>query len=285
MPILLPFAFGGLVVTTVGLGMKRALEELGPPPTPEELRVREARAKHRDAVDVLRAVRRRTRERARGHGERQARALLECVEPFHALLARLERWELVRPAEVLSSSAQATLRALPEGFTPPPARASWPLLGAGRPVPSLLAPVVAWLDGGWLEETAPVVVDGAPLYEAVAVERFAHGSPAELLRAFESATAQVRRATAFLDALHTRLEVLDARLGSLHTRASAQLAYLDASSFEEGGPEPRERLRRLGQLMDSLAGVLRTPVLDAQGRLTELPDVPLPVEPFGRFQA
>lgn len=282
MPILLPFAFGGLVVTSVGLGMKRVLEELGPPPSPEELRVREARARHREAVDVLRAARRRTRERARTHGERQARALLECVEPFRALLARLERWELARASELLSSSAQATLRALPEGFVPPPARTAWPLLGAGRPVPSPLAPVVAWLDGGWLEESAPVVVDGAPLYESVAVERFVHGPPAELLRAFESAHAQVRRATVFLDALHARLEVLETRLASLHTRASAQLAYLDAGSFEEGGPEPRERLRRLGQLMDSLAGVLRTPVLDAKGRLAELPDVQLPVEPFGR---
>lgn len=78
------------------------------------------------------------------------------------------------------------------------------------------------------------------------------------------------RTTSFLGALRTRLTALEQRVAGLHGRASAQLAYLDAASFEAGGEEPRERLTRLAVLVGQLAVLLRAPVLSSEGRLTPL---------------
>jgi len=49
MPFFIPIAMGGLVLTALGLGVKRVLEE-GEPATPKEARVRDARERHREAL-------------------------------------------------------------------------------------------------------------------------------------------------------------------------------------------------------------------------------------------
>ena len=75
---------------------------------------------------------------------------------------------------------------------------------------------------------------------------------------------------AFLEAVHQTLE-MHVRVATLHGKATAQLAYLDAASFEQGRPEPRERLLRLGALMSALAESLRLPVLRQSGELAPAP--------------
>lgn len=264
MPFFLPFAFGGLVLTAVGLGVRRVLEEVAPS-TPEAARVREARERHRGALEALRSARHRLGERSRVHVARRARVLAEVVEPFRELLARLERWEYARAADVLGPDAHEALKHL--STAPPSAKPiSGALLGAGATPPPSLEGLLGWLDSGWVEEGTSVVVDGVPLFEAVAVERFAGGTPEDVAHAFDAATRQLQRVTTFVDALHSHLEAHDARVAPLHTRATAQLAYLDARSFEDGGAEPRERLQRLARLVGALALLLRAPLVDAEGR-------------------
>ncbi|WNZ61737.1 hypothetical protein QEG98_38755 [Myxococcus sp. MxC21-1] len=89
-------------------------------------------------------------------------------------------------------------------------------------------------------------------------------------RALDEACALLARTTAFLGELRARLTAQEQRVAGLHGRASAQLAYLDAASFEAGGEEPRERLTRLAVLVGQLAVLLRTPVLSSEGRLTPM---------------
>ncbi|MFL5344294.1 MAG: hypothetical protein ACJ8AT_05850 [Hyalangium sp.] len=274
MLFLVPAALGGLV-TTLGLGLKRVLEELAPPAFPEGSPARQAWARHQEAVKALRASRQHLKELARVYAERQGRVLRETVEPFRALLERLERWEHARAAEVLTPSGTSALSTLPLHPVSQSARRAWALLGVGAVEPPLLAPVLEWLDRGWLSEGAPGVrMDGVSLYPAAACSPGPENE-AEALRAFEAACELLGRAVAFLEAAHVRLEALDARVATLHGRASAQLEYLDAASFEEGRPEPRDRLLRLGVLMGALAESLRLPVLTASGGLAPLPE-PLP---------
>ncbi len=275
MPILLPFAFGGLVLTAVGLGVKRVLDEVAAPPTREAVRAHEARERHRAALDGLKTARHRLGERVRAHGTRQARVLAEVVEPFRALLARLERWEHAREAEVLSPEARDALRQLPGGAQAPRPGVG-ALLGAGATAPLALEGLLGWLDRGWVEESAPVVVDGVSLFEAVAVEPGPAASPEDVAHAFDAAARQLQRVTTFLDTLRAHVEALDARVAPLHTRATAQLTYLDPQSFEDDSTEPRERLQRLGRLVDALVLLLRSPVLDAEGRPVPPRDVDVP---------
>lgn len=274
MPFFIPFAVGGLVLTALGLGVKRVLEEGPLLGTPEEAPVREARERHRQALSSLREARLRVREGVTVYGERQARAHAEVVEPFRELLARLERWGHAREDEVLPAEALAVLRALP-AQAPRAVRRPWPLLGMGAVAPAELEPVLSWLERGWLEEDAPVVVDGTPLYQ-VAAPRAAGvpGTPEARVRAFEEAAAALARTTALLHGLRAGVVELDARVARLHGRASAQLEYLDPSSFDEGGPEPRERLLRLGKLVGRLVVTLRLPVLGPDGRRVPVPPAP-----------
>jgi hypothetical protein len=275
MPFFIPLAVGGLALAALGLGVKRVLEEAPPPGVPDTPAVREARERHRQALAALRDTRLRTRDAVAAYGERQARAHAEVVAPFRALLERLERWEHAREADVLPAEALEVLRALPP--EPPRAvRRPWALLGLGAPTPPALESVLAWLERGLLEEDAPpVVVDGTPLYEAAApwAVRGA-GSPEAWARVFDEAAQRLAGATGLLESLRAGLVELDARVARLHGRASAQLAYLDASSFDEGGPEPRERLVRLGALVGRLVLTLRLPVLGPDGRRVPLPPVP-----------
>lgn len=276
MPFFIPLAMGGLVLTALGLGVKRVLEE-GEPRTLEEARVRDARERHREALASLKAARLRVRDGVAAWGTLQSRAHAEGVVPFRALLERLERWEYAREDDVLEPGTRDALRALPRE---PPARAvgrAWPLLGAGAEAPVALVPVLTWLERGWLDEDAPpVVVDGASLFEAAApwAATFPGTAPDERVRALDEAAGALSQATVFLDALHARLEARTARMAGVYGRASAQLAYLDPASFEEGGPEPRERLQRLAGLMGEVALLLRAPVLTAEGRLA--PELPAP---------
>lgn len=274
MPVfLLPFALGGLALAAVGLGVKRVLAEAHAAPSfPEGSRAAQAMARHQEALVALRASRERVKQRTRAYGELQARARRETVEPFRALLTRLERWEQARAAELLTAPGHQALSALPEDPTPRALRQGWALLGAGAVPPPSLEAMLRWLEAGWLTEDAPpVVVDGVALYPAAACQP---PSPdeAEVARAFDTASAQLHQAVAFLDAVHARLEALEARVATLQGRAAAQLAYLDPTSFEEDSPEPRERLRRLGHLMAPLAESLRWPVLTMQGGLAPLPE-------------
>ncbi|MDY7232384.1 hypothetical protein [Hyalangium rubrum] len=268
MPIFLPFALGGLALAALGLGVKRALEQQPPRPAfPEGTRAREAWARHPQALEALKAARQRVKRQAQAYSERQERARQETLEPFGALLARLERWEHARATEVLTPEGQAALRALPEGPTPRALRVAWALWGVGAEAPSSLWPVLQWLENGWLaEDMPPVRIDGVSLYAAASRDS-TPTDETEAAQALEAACAELHRATAFLDTLHERLQALDARVTILHGRAAAQLAYLDASSFEQEHPEPRERLRRLGQLTGALAEALRLPVLEVSGSL------------------
>ncbi|WP_164019893.1 hypothetical protein [Pyxidicoccus trucidator] len=273
MPFFIPFAVGGLVLTALGLGVKRVLEE-GEPATPEEARVRAARERHREALAALKAARLRVRDGVTAWSELQSRAHAEGVVPFRALLERLERWEYAREDEVLEPDAREALRALP--LDPPP-RATlrpWPLLGAGAETPPALAPVLKWLDRGWLDEDAPpVVVDGASLFEAAAPWALTAPGTAQAARvlALDEAAGALAHATRFLGVLHAKLETRTTRVAGVYGRASAQLTYLDPTSFEEDGPEPRERLRRLAALMGEVAVLLRAPVLTPDGRLAPEP--------------
>jgi hypothetical protein len=272
MPFFIPFAVGGLVLTALGLGVKRALEE-GGPATPEEARVRAARERHREALASLRAARLRVRDGVLVWGELQARSHAEVVVPFRALLDRLERWGHARESEVLEAGALEALRALPLEAPPRAARRPWPLLGAGTEAPPELASVLAWLDRGWLEEDAPpVVLDGASLFEAAApLATTTAETPDARERALDEAAGVLVRATGFLGELRARLEARESRVAGLHGRAAVQLAYLDPASFDEGGPEPRERLLRLAALVGQLGVLLRAPVLGPDGRLAPVP--------------
>jgi hypothetical protein len=146
------------------------------------------------------------------------------------------------------------------------------VLGVGTPASSSLAAVLTWLEKGWLsEEEPPVVVDGVTLY-AAASEGSAPAPGPEAAQTLEAAREGLERVVAFLEALHTRLSALDARVATVHGRAAAQLAYLDPASFDEDPAEPRERLRRLGHLMSALAEALRQPALEPSGALAPLPE-------------
>ncbi|MFP2925656.1 hypothetical protein ACLESO_10635, partial [Pyxidicoccus sp. 3LG] len=206
-------------------------------------------------------------------GERQSRVHSDVVLPFQGLLERLERWGHARAEDVLEAEALETLRALPREPPSREAKRPWPLLGAGAVSPPELLPVLAWLDRGWLDEDAPpVVVDGASLYDAAAPWTLHQpGTPDARVRTLDEAAAVLAHATVFLGELRARLEVREARVAALHGRASVQLTYLDASSFDEGGPEPRERLLRLAGLVGRLGMLLRAPVLGADGRLAPVP--------------
>jgi hypothetical protein len=271
MPFFLPFALGGLALAA--LGLKRVLEDRFPQPSfPEGTRAREAWERHQQALEALRATRQRVRDQARAYSERQEHARLDTVDPFRALLARLERWEHASAAEVLTPGGHAALRALPEGPAPRATRQAWAVLGVGVLAPPALTPVLEWLEKGWLSEDGPPVwVDGVSLYPAAS-----QGSnPAagdDAAQALDAAREALGRVVAFLEALHTRLEALEARVATLHGRAAAQLEYLDPASFDEDPTEPRERLRRLGHLMGALAEALRQPALETNGALAPLPE-------------
>lgn len=270
MPFFLPLALGGLALAA--LGLKRVLEDVSSRPAfPEGTQARAAWERHQQALARLRATRQGVRELAQRYSERQERARLDTVEPFRALLARLERWEHASAAEVLTPGGHTALQALPEGPAPKAARQAWAVLGVGTSPSASLEPVLTWLERGWLsEEGPPVVVDGVSLYAAAA-----HGSASaagpEAAQALEAAREGLDRVVAFLEALHARLSALDARVVTLQGRASAQLAYLDPASFEEEPTEPRERLRRLGHLMSTLSEALRQPALEPHGALAPLP--------------
>jgi hypothetical protein len=271
MPIFLPFALGGLALAA--LGLKRVLEELSPRPAfPEGTQAREAWERHQQALATLRATRQRVRDQARLYSERQERARLDTVEPFRALLARLERWEHASAAEVLPPAGYTALQALPAGPAPRATLQAWAVLGVGVPSSASLTPVLDWLERGWLsEEGPPVVVAGVTLYPAAA-QGSASAPEGTAAQALDTAREELGRVVAFLEALHTRLEALDARVSTLHGRAAAQLAYLDPQSFEENPTEPRERLRRLGHLIGALAEALRQPTLRPDGALAPLPE-------------
>jgi hypothetical protein len=270
MPIFLPLALGGLALAA--LGLKRVLEDLSPQPAfAEGTQAREAWERHQQALETLRAARQRVRDQARAYSERQERARLDTVEPFRALLARLERWEHARAAEVLTPGGLTALQALPEGPVPRSTRQAWVVLGVGTLSPSLV-PVLEWLEQGWLaEEGPPVVVSGVSLYPA-ASQGSAPASEHEAAQALDAAAEALGRVVTFLEALHTRLQALEARVATLHGRAAAQLAYLDPTSFDEDPTEPRERLRRLGQLISALAEALRQPALEKSGALAPPPE-------------
>jgi hypothetical protein len=274
MPIHLPFVVGGLVLTAVGLGVKRVLREVGAPRLPEEHLRHEARARHREAVEALLAARRRLGERVRGASGLRRRALTEGVWPFEELLARLERWEHAREADVLTPEAREALRRLPRPGQRPRGESLEALWGLGAPPPPALLGALGWLEGGWLRAAQPAVLEGVPLFQTVEVERVAQGSLEDVARALDAATGALQRVTRLLDTLGERLERRDAQVAPLHARVSAQLAYLDAGSFEGAGAEPRERLLRLGQLVGELLLLLGASLLDAEGRL-----VPPPGEP------
>ncbi|HLL01829.1 MAG TPA: hypothetical protein VK539_14665 [Myxococcaceae bacterium] len=269
MPFFLPFALGGLALAA--LGLKRVLEGQSPRSAfPEGTGAHAAWQRHQQALSTLRATRQRVNALALRYSERQERARLDTVEPFRALLARLERWEHASAAQVLTPGGHAALQALPEGPAPRATRQAWAVLGVGTPASSSLAAVLTWLEKGWLsEEEPPVVVDGVSLF-AAASEGSATGP--EAAQALEAAREGLGRVVAFLEALHTRLSALDARVATLHGRASVQLAYLDPASFDEDPAEPRERLLRLGHLMSALAEALRQPALEPNGALAPLPE-------------
>jgi hypothetical protein len=273
MPIFLPLTLGGLALTALGLGVKWILEELQSRPAfPEGTRARDAWARHQEVLKAVRAARQRVTERARAYGERQGRAWQETVEPFRVLLERLERWEHARAAEVLTPEGLAALSALPKGAVSRTECRDWPLLGVGAEAPPSLRPVLEWLDRGWLMQGAPpVVVDAISLYPAATCSP-EPPDETQAVRAFHRASGELSRVVVFLDAVHRGLEALDVRVATLHGKASAQLAYLDAASFEEGRAEPRERLVRLGALMSVLAEALRLPVLQGDGSLAPLPE-------------
>lgn len=275
MPFFIPFAVGGLVLTALGLGVKRAFDEglVGPPDPPE---VRAARERHAAALGALKSTRLRVRATMASLGERQVAAKAQVIEPLRGLLARLERWEHARREDVLPPEALAALEALSAEPVSRGARRAWPLLGAGATAPSELAPVLEWLERGWLQEDAvPVVLDGVSLFDAAAPWA-ALPVPDTLearVRGLDERARTLTRATAFLEELLTRLATLDARVGVLQGRAEVQLNYLDAASFEEGGAEPRERLLRLGVLAGRLVVLLCAPVLSPEGRLVPEPPV------------
>ncbi|AKQ70701.1 hypothetical protein A176_007613 [Myxococcus hansupus] len=271
MPFFIPFAVGGLVLTALGLGVRKVLAE-GSATSPEDARLRDAQERHRQSLAALRADRLRVRDRAASYGALQVRVQQEVLVPFRVLLERLERWGHAREAELFEGEALESLRAVLRESPSRETRRVWPLLGTGVTAPSALEPVLAWLDRGWLDEdTLPVMLDGVPLYEAASARAvLAANAPEDGAQALDEAAALLARTTRFLGVLHTQVSVLEARVAGLHGRASVQLAYLDAASFEEGGPEPRERLARLAILVGRLAVLLRAPVLNSEGRLTPL---------------
>ncbi|MCP3099641.1 hypothetical protein LZ198_12260 [Myxococcus sp. K15C18031901] len=279
MPIFIPFAVGGLVLTALGLGVKRVLGEgVGPPDAPE---VRQARERHAAALAALKVARLRVRDGVVAYGDRQARAKAEVLEPFRGLMSRLERWEQARREDVLSPGAREVLEVLSPEPVSRAARRCWPLWGVGSSVPPATAPLLDYLEQGWLQEDGPrVLVEGSCLFTAAAP--WASQPPEGLearVQALEAGARALARATAFLEDLRRRLEALDACVAALQARAAAQLAYLDAPSFESGGEEPRERLRRLGVLTGTLLLLLRAPVLDGEGRLAPLPPASPDAEP------
>jgi hypothetical protein len=274
MPIfLLPVAIGGLALTALGLGVKRLLEESPSRPAfPQGTQGREAWARHQQALEALRQSRQRARDQARAYSEQQAASLRLAVDPFRELLERLERWEHASAAEVLTPLGAAALSALPRGPGSRTERQAWALLGAGAVAQPALPPVLEWLERGWLEEGAPpVVVAGVSLYPAASCNP-APEDEARAVRALNQACEELGRVVAFLEAVHEALEALNARVATLHGKATAQLEYLDAASFEEGRPEPRERLMRLGALMSALAEALRLPVVQPSGELAPRPE-------------
>ncbi|MBZ4396611.1 hypothetical protein VZQ01_23095 [Myxococcus faecalis] len=274
MPFFIPFAVGGLVLTALGLGAKKVWDQGRVVESPA---LAQARERHAAALGALKSARLRVRTGLASYGERQARARAEVVEPLRGLLARLERWEHAKREDVLPPEALAALEALPSEPVSRAARRAWPLLGAGAPVPPGWEPVLTWMERGWLQEdAAPVVVDGVSLFEAAAP--WASASTVEdtdeaRVRQLDACAATLRQATEFLDALLGRLTSLETRVGALQSRAEVQLAYLDAASFEQDGPEPRERLGRLGLLVGRLVVLLRAPVLGPDGRLEPEPPV------------
>lgn len=286
MPFFIPFAVGGLVLTALGLGVKRAFDEglMGPPDPPA---VREAKERHAVALGALKSTRLRVRSTMASFGERQVKAKAQVVEPLRGLLARLERWEHARREDVLPPECLAALEALASEPVPRGTRRAWPLLGAGAAAaPSELVPVLEWLERGWLQQdSVPVVLDGVSLFDAVApwATLPAPDTTVEArVRCLDDGAAMLTRATAFLEELLSRLATLDARVGVLQARAEVQLNYLDAASFEEGGAEPRERLSRLGVLAGRLVVLLCAPVLSSEGRLVPEPPMSPEEEPLAQ---
>jgi len=279
MPFFIPFAVGGLVLTALGLGVKRAWGD--GPAASESPELRQARERHAAALAALKVARLRVRDGVAAYGERQARAKAEVLEPFRGLMSRLERWDQAHRRDVLSPGAQRVLEALCPEPVSRAARRCWPLWGVGATVPPAQAPLLDYLEQGWLQEDGPrVVVAGGCLFTAAAPwASLPLDDDAARVRGLDEGARVLARATAFLDDLKGRLEALEACVAALQARATAQLAYLDAPSFESGREEPRERLRRLGVLTGTLLLLLRAPVLDEEGRLAPLPPTPPDAEP------
>ena len=297
------FLLPALALSALGLGVKYALDgDLAF--APGDTAWRSARAAHREALSALREARLQVRTRALLLAERQRSAVDQTARPFLELLERLERWECLREEDRLPATTHAALRALlqlpaapvesslaqtlwsaatrpepgPEraqwGAPAPPREASFAqvvlsaperreealaqaLRGASAPAaPASLAPLLAWLERGWVHVEAPVQVQGVSVFEAVALGEV---TPAARDTAGHAA----------------RLQAHAASLADLHGCAQAQLAYLDAQSFEDGCDElPRARLRRLGVLMGALAHALQQPLLEPSGALAAAPAPP-----------
>jgi len=200
----------------------------------------------------------------RSAGGRQEPALAQALPPEALPQQTLAQALLGAPARREEALAQALWGAAAEG----PAAA--------------LAPLLAWLERGWVHVEAPVRVQGVSVFAAVAlgeVTPAARDTGAHAQR-LQAACAELSRVRGYLEALTARLHAHAAQLADLHGCASAQLAYLDAQSFEPAPGQhcelPRARLRRLGTLMGALARALQQPLLEEGGALAPEPE-PLPL--------
>jgi hypothetical protein len=269
------FLLPALALTALGLGVKHALDgDLAF--APGDVRWRAAWLAHRDAVAALRSAREGVRAQALALAQLQRRAVDETARPFLELVERLERWECLGDAERLPPATHHALQRLALGPAPLQreaalARALW---GAAAEAPAQHAPLLAWLERGWVHADAPVRVEGVCLFGAVACGDVAPAATDTQVHAqqLEAAVRELARARAHLEALGQQLAAHAAELQDVHGCASAQLAYLDAQSFEPGCDElPRARLRRLNALVHGLAGLLQRPLLDAAAALAPPP--------------
>jgi hypothetical protein len=205
----------------------------------------------------------------------------------HALWSAATRPEAPPPSRLALGTPQPEELSLAEAVLGAPARReealAQALLGAASaalaPPYAGIGPLLGWLERGWVHEEAPVRVQGVSVYAAVApgeVTPAARDSGAHALR-LAQACEELAQVRAWLEALAVRLQAHVAQLADLHGCATAQLAYLDAQSFEQDCDElPRARLRRLGALLGALAAALQQPLLEPSGALAA-PPAPLPL--------
>lgn len=276
------FLLPALALTALGLGVKHALEgDLAF--APADTRWRGAWCAHRDAVRALREARTRLRTQALALGALQERAVEQTARPFLELVERLERWECLTPEDRLAPSTRHALQALTGAAAPQDGALARALLAPlPTPPPASLAPLLAWLERGWVHVETPVRVGGVSVFEAVSAGDFTPGVDQTLAHAqrLEAACAELAQLRAYVEALEARAVAHAARLADLEGCASAQLASLDAQAFEgdcESSALPRARLRRLASLMGALTRALQQPLLERSGALGLGPtEVPLP---------